>query len=178
MWLDIGNYLEWISGSSQSMWCRAIKDIAGNERDGSIYLHRNLLTATPAHIMHFKLFALLCGAAGSALAQRPSGVSICDYYTTALLKEDTPANQYALLTVLVNTVVIGNYSACAVGGGLPGILAPANYGGEQVNLLPYFNGCLLSTNVNNMPSSVNFLDGGGAAPLKNNMPANNPNSNQ
>ncbi|KAK5456827.1 hypothetical protein LTS15_004607 [Exophiala xenobiotica] len=128
--------------------------------------------------MHFKLFALLCSAAGSALAQRPSGTSICDYYTTALLKEDTPANQYALLTVLVNTVVIGNYSACAVGGGLAGILAPANYGGEQVNLLPYFNGCLLSTNVDNMPSSVNFLDGGGAAPLMNNMPANNPNSNQ
>jgi hypothetical protein len=65
-----------------------------------------------------------------------------------------------------------------VGGGLPGILAPATYGGEQVNLLPYFNGCLLSTNVNNIPSSVNFLDGGGAAPLMQNMPANNANSNQ
>ncbi len=128
--------------------------------------------------MHFKRFALLSGAAGSALAQRPSGTSICDYYTTALFKDDSAVNQYTLLTVLVNTVVIGNYSACAVGGGLPGILAPAYYGGEQVNLLPYFNGCLESTNVNNMPSSVNFLDGGGAAPLMQNMPANSPNSNQ
>ena len=128
--------------------------------------------------MHSKRFALLFGAAGSVVAQRPSGTSICDYYTTAVLKVDTPANQYTLLTVLVNTVVIGNYSACAVGGGLPGILAPAYYGGEQVNLLPYFNGCLESTNVNDMPSSVNFLDGGGAAPLMQNMPANSPNSNQ
>ena len=60
----------------------------------------------------------------------------------------------------------------------PGILAPAVYGGEQVNLLPYFNGCLESTNVNNMPASVNFLDGGGAAPLMMNLPANSANSNQ
>ena len=128
--------------------------------------------------MQFKHLALAFGTVGSTLAQRPSGTSICDYYTTALLKDDTAANQYALLTVLVNTVVIGNYSPCAVGGGLPGILAPANYGGEQVNLLPYFNGCLKSTNVNNMPASVNFLDSGGAAPLMMNMPANSANSNQ
>lgn len=82
------------------------------------------------------------------------------------------------MTKLVNTVVIGNYTACAAGPGLPGILAPATYGGEQVMLLPYFNGCLVSTNVNDVASSVNFLDGGGAVPLMNNMPANNVNSNQ
>ena len=132
----------------------------------------------PAYRMQFRYLALAFGAVGSTLAQRPSSTSICDYYTTALLKDDTGANQYALLTVLVNTVVIGNYTPCAVGGAVPGILAPAYYGGEQVNLLPYFNGCLESTNVNNVPSSVNFLDGGGAAPLMANMPANSANSNQ
>jgi hypothetical protein len=126
--------------------------------------------------MYLKHF-LLAGAVGSVLAQRPSDVSICDYYTKALLKDDTPANQYTLLTLLVNTVVIGNYTTPNVGVSVPGILAPATYMGEQVNLLPYFNGCLY-TNVNNVPSSVNFLDGGGAAPLMMNMPANNPNSNQ
>jgi hypothetical protein len=75
--------------------------------------------------MHFKRLATAFGAVSSVVAQRPSGTSICDYYTTALVKEDTAANQYALFTVLVNTVVIGNYSPCAVGGGLPGILTPA-----------------------------------------------------
>ena len=128
--------------------------------------------------MRFDILALGLGAITLARAQRPANTPICDYYTTAVLKNNTAANQYLLLTVLVNTVVIGNYSACAVGGGLPGILAPANYGGEQVNLLPYFNGCLESTNVDNMPSSVNFLDGGGAVPLMNNMPANSSNTNQ
>lgn len=128
--------------------------------------------------MLYKSTLLLLGGTYSVLASRPSDTSICDYYTQAVLKSNTPADQYTLLTVIVNTVVIGNYSPCAVGGSLPGILAPATYGGEKVNLLPYFNGCLVSTNVNNKPSSVNFLDGGGAAPLMNNMPANDANSNQ
>lgn len=47
-------------------------------------------------------------AVGSASAQRPSNTSICDYYTTALLKENTADNQATLLTLVVNTVVIGN----------------------------------------------------------------------
>lgn len=32
--------------------------------------------------------------------------------------------------------------------------------GENVNLLPYFNGCLASTNRGDSPQSVNFLDDG------------------
>lgn len=91
---------------------------------------------------------------------------------------DTAANQYSLLVALVNTVVIGNYTQPNVGIAVPGILAPGSYMGEQVNLLPYFNGCLKSTNTNGMPSVVNFLDGGGAAPLMNNMPADDTTSNQ
>lgn len=126
-------------------------------------------------LKHFTalLLSALSASAGSAPPQ-----SICDKYTTALLKSNTPANQYTLLTLLVNTVVIGNYTQPNTGVAVPGILAPGTYGGEQVNLLPYFNGCLESTNVNDRPTSVNFLDGGGAAPLMQNMPADNMNSNQ
>ena len=94
--------------------------------------------------MHFKRFAaagaLLSTASAFPSVQQRTDQSICDKYTIALLKDNTAANQYALLTQLVNTVVIGNYSACAVSGGLAGILAPVQYGGEYVNLLPYFNG--------------------------------------
>ena len=53
----------------------------------------------------FSLFIAL-GAIGAVASQQ----SICDKYTTALLKHDTPANQYMLLTLLVNTAVIGNYT--------------------------------------------------------------------
>ena len=77
----------------------------------------------------YKSTLALLAAAGSVIATgRPSDQSICDYYTTALLKDDTPTNQYTLLTLLVNTVVIGNYSTVNVGVTVPGILAPAVYG--------------------------------------------------
>ncbi|WPG97369.1 Hypothetical protein R9X50_00014400 [Acrodontium crateriforme] len=124
---------------------------------------------------------------GTAIATgRPSSTSICDYYTTGLLKDNTAKNQYALLTLLVNTAVIGNYTEPSNGVLVPGILNPKGmYNGVPVNLLPYFNGCFVSTNTgeaydlkNNPPKSVNFLDGGGAAPLMNNMPASDMTSAQ
>jgi len=57
--------------------------------------------------MFFRTLAL-AAAVGSAVAQRPADMSICDYYTTALLMNNTAANQMTLLTLVVNTAVIGN----------------------------------------------------------------------
>ncbi|CAN8095825.1 unnamed protein product [Discula destructiva] len=117
--------------------------------------------------------------ASAVLAQRPNDTSICDYYTTALLKNNTAENQYTVLSLVVNTVVIGNYTQPNVGIAVPGILAPGMYNGTAVNLLPYFNGELASSNRGGSSGvSVNFLDGGGAAPIKMNMPANDTSSNQ
>ncbi|KAI5369880.1 hypothetical protein Slin15195_G007580 [Septoria linicola] len=101
--------------------------------------------------------ALGLGAAASVSAQ--ADMSICDKYTTALLMENNATNQETVLTLVVNTAVIGNYtsnpgSLVAV----PGILAPGTGEFEGVNLLPYFNGDLVSTNAGGMPRSVNFLD--------------------
>lgn len=130
--------------------------------------------------MKFKLVpfvALVLG--GTALGQRPANTSICDYYTTALMKENNATNQLALLILIVNTAVIGNYSDVNVGVKVPGILAPGMYNGTQVNLLPYFSGGLASTNNGGSAGVVqNFLDGGGAVPLTENMAANGMNSNQ
>ncbi|KAK2001482.1 hypothetical protein LX36DRAFT_678958 [Colletotrichum falcatum] len=129
--------------------------------------------------MHSKTILSIMAAAGVAVAQRPTDTPICDYYTTALLKNNTAENQYTLLTLLVNTAVIGNYTMPNVGVKVPGILAPGTYNGAEVNLLPYFNGELASSNRGGSSGvSVNFLDGGGAAPLMKNMPANNDQSKQ
>lgn len=66
-----------------------------------------------------------------------------------------------------------------VGISVPGILATGIYNGTEVNLLPYFNGELASSNRGGSEGvSINFLDGGGAAPIKMNMPANDTTSNQ
>lgn len=122
--------------------------------------------------------AVLAAAAGARAAGRPSNESMCDYYTTALLKTNNATNQYTLLTLLVNTAVIGNYTQPNVGVKVNGILNTGTYNGTSVNLLPYFDGGLKSTNQGGMASAVNFLDGGGAAPLKMNMPASDTTSNQ
>ncbi|KAG5981266.1 hypothetical protein E4U55_003122 [Claviceps digitariae] len=123
---------------------------------------------------------VLAAATGTAVhAQRPKDEPICDYYVKALLKDNTAENQATLLTLLVNTVVIGNYTKPNVGIQVPGILAPGEIDGQKVNLAPYFNGGLASTNTGGKTgASVNFLDGGGAEPLKNNKPANDNSSKQ
>jgi len=129
--------------------------------------------------MKFSAVAGSLALAAGASAQRPSDVSICDYYTTALLKENNATNQQTLLTLVVNTAVIGNYTKPNVGIAVPGILAPGTGKYDGVNLLPYFTGALASTNNGGSSGvSVNFLDGGGAAPLKENLPANSTNSAQ
>lgn len=128
----------------------------------------------------FDTALLTLATAGAVMAGRPSNESICDYYTTALLKQNTAKNQYTLLTLLVNTAVIGNYTQPNVGVSVPGILNPNGmYKGTKVNLLPYFDGGLASTNDGGkMGVAKNFLDGGGAAPLMKNMPADDKTSNQ
>ncbi|KAH6684662.1 hypothetical protein B0J14DRAFT_498425 [Halenospora varia] len=129
--------------------------------------------------MFFKSLAVVAAITGAAVAQRPSNTSICDYYTTALLKNLTAENEMTLLTLIVNTAVIGNYTKPNVGVKVAGILAPGMYNGTKVNLLPYFSGGLASTNTGgSVGQSVSFLDGGGAAPLMLNMPANDTTSNQ
>jgi hypothetical protein len=100
-------------------------------------------------------------------------------YTTALLKENNATTQKTLVTLVVNTAVIGNYTQPNVGIAVPGILANGTYNGTAVNLLPYFDGALLSTNTGSKSGvSQSFLDGGGAAPLMMDMPANDTTSNQ
>lgn len=124
-----------------------------------------------------KTSTFVTGLAGITAAS--AAASICDTYTAALLGANTAANQETLLILVVNTAVIGNYTTPNVGIAVPGILTPGYYDGEAVNLLPYFNGALDSTNMGGKCGvSVNFLDGGGAAPLMMNMPADNPNTNQ
>ncbi|KAI0965212.1 hypothetical protein F4678DRAFT_453356 [Xylaria arbuscula] len=129
--------------------------------------------------MRFAKASIVAIAANTVHAQRPEDTSICDFYTTALLKDNTADNQATLLTLVVNTVVIGNYTQPNVGVAVAGILAPGQYNGTDVNLLPYFTGEFASSNRGDDHGvSVNFLDDGGAEPLKNNKPANTQSSSQ
>lgn len=124
--------------------------------------------------MQFKK-VLIAAIAGAATAQN---VSLCDKYTMALTGGNNATLQYTVLTLLVNTVVIGNFSALGVKNAVPGILAPGVVNGKNVSLLKYFDGSLLSSNRGGKPTSVNFLDDGGATPLSLGKAANGTSSNQ
>ena len=100
-----------------------------------------------------------------------SSISLCDKYTTALFTNNTSENQQTLVTLVVNTAIIGNYTKGAKNV-VPGILAPDG------DLLKFFDGSMSTTNENGIPTKVNFLDDGGAGPLLLNKPANGTNSRQ
>lgn len=123
---------------------------------------------------------LLFVAASTVQAQlRPNNETICDFYSKLLLGASNATTQLTLLTLLVNTAVIGNYTQ-PNHNAVPGILAKdATFNGTKVNLVPYFSGALKSTNVGKDHGvAVNFLDGGGAAPLAESKPANSLASHQ
>ncbi|KAJ8068453.1 hypothetical protein OCU04_004008 [Sclerotinia nivalis] len=130
--------------------------------------------------MHFKSLAVAAlGLAGAVTAQRPTDTSICDYYTTALFQNNTAQLQQYLMMRIVNIALIGNYgenSRRRVN--VTGILFNGTYNGIKVNLSPYFDGGLFSTNVGGKPISVNFLDGGGLGTLWSFKVADSMSSNQ
>ena len=85
-----------------------------------IYIN-SLLPSLRHTILLCRLVPLLAFL-GAGLPQRPADTSICDDYTTAFLKDNNATNQVALLVLVVNTAVIGNYSEVNVGIKVPGIL--------------------------------------------------------
>jgi len=119
------------------------------------------------------LLSLLSLAPLPILADRPSNISICDYYSTTILGSNTIANEKLLITLLINTVVLGTYTTPNNSIPVHGFAAPAVYNGTNVALLKYFTGELLSTNEGG-PAGVSkmFLDDGGAGPLLHNMSSN------
>jgi len=126
------------------------------------------------------LLSALAVAAPAVLAQNATSnsTSLCDKYAMAVFNASNATTQYTLLTVLVNTAVIGNYSKDPKNA-VTGILNNGTYEGRPVSLLKYFDGMLASSNRGGSEGvAVNSLDGGGAEPLMMNKPANGTSSNQ
>jgi hypothetical protein len=122
--------------------------------------------------MHFRTLSFLFFLAPS-LAQRPSNISICDYYTPSILGNNTASNQLLLVTIWVNTFVVGNYTTPNDGVFVHGFAMPDVYNGIEIALLPYFTGAYNSTNLGgNSGATKFFLDDGGAVPVLKNMSSN------
>lgn len=106
---------------------------------------------------------------GVAMAQRPPSSSICDYYTLVKYGSASEANQLKMMQGIVALAfggpTAGSIKADSVPDGLTGILNPGVHDGVPVNLLPFFNGSIASTNLNNLAVGINWLDDGGKTPL-------------
>lgn len=108
------------------------------------------------------LFVLLIGL---SFAQRPDSSSLCDYYAGNLYGEKTDVTQARLIQNIVSLAFAGPSNAQNAGSELTGILNPGNFEGQYIDLQSWFNGSKDSTNLNNAPVGINWLDGGGTKPL-------------
>ncbi|KAI8626191.1 hypothetical protein F5Y19DRAFT_229538 [Xylariaceae sp. FL1651] len=108
---------------------------------------------------------LLAVAANVAFSQRPENATICDYYATEKYGTNSSDTQFQLMQHIVALAFGG-------GSGLPnasedstGILNPGSFDGQAVYLRSWFDGSKATTNLNNQPVGIDWMDGGAQEPL-------------
>ncbi|KAI9819270.1 MAG: hypothetical protein M1827_007426 [Pycnora praestabilis] len=102
---------------------------------------------------------------GVSIAQRPSTASICDFYAESLYGTNSSDTQFQLVQRIVALAFGGAFNLSNVSSDITGILNPGNFQGLNVDLQPWFNGSLESTNLNDQAVGVDWLDNGGLNPL-------------
>lgn len=102
---------------------------------------------------------------GVSSAQRPSNATICDYYAVANFGANTTDTQLRLMESILALAFGGAGPLSNVSSNITGIFNPGSFDGTPVDLQPWFNGSKQSTNLEDQPVSINWLDGGGTAPL-------------
>jgi hypothetical protein len=102
---------------------------------------------------------------GVSLAQRPSNASTCDYYTMNRYGTNTSTSQFQLVQSIIALAFGGGFNISNVSSEITGILNPGTYQNYSVDLRPWFNGSIDSTNLNNQAVGINWLDDGGTDPL-------------
>ena len=102
---------------------------------------------------------------GSTIAQRPSNASVCDYYAETRYGTNSSDSQHKLVQNIICLAFEGGTNLTNVSSELTGILRPGKFGGVDINLISWFNGSRATTNVNNAPIGINWLDQGGPGPL-------------
>ena len=102
---------------------------------------------------------------GLVVAQRPSNTSTCDYYAGLRYGVSNNDTQFQLIQDIVSLAFGGGFNFSDVPSEITGILNPGTLEGLPVDLQPWFNGSIPSTNLNNQAVAINWLDDGGLNPL-------------
>lgn len=94
---------------------------------------------------------------GLGLAQRPSNATSCDYYAEQLYGTNSSKTQYELVKHVVALAFAGPPpKSTNISSDITGILHPGVFQDEHVNLMPWFNGKIGSTNLNNQAVGVDW----------------------
>jgi hypothetical protein len=139
----------------------------GELRTSKLQLRRGLLSS-----MMLVAFAILFGL---SLAQRPTNSSTCDYYAQSLYGANNGTTQFQLIQGIIALAFGGGFNLSNVSSEITGIFNPGTFQNLTVDLRPWFNGSIDSTNLNNQPVGINWLDGGGTDPLYNFLSGQTPN---
>lgn len=115
------------------------------------------------------LIIALCASCG-VLSQRPSNNTLCDYYAIKLFGSNTTDSQYKLIQNILALAFAGGNGISNASSELTGIFNPGTIIAPDgttipVDLQPWFNASIPSTNFNNAPAAINWLDAGGKTPL-------------
>jgi hypothetical protein len=111
----------------------------------------------------FLAFAFLFGLSA---AQRPENASLCDYYASQKYGDAGNSSQAKLVRSIVSLAFGGPPPGLQnVSEDLTGILNPGTFENTPVDLRQWFNGEKATTNLNNAPIGIDWLDGGGVQPL-------------
>lgn len=126
-----------------------------NPRHSGVYIEQALSRSA----IMISLLTLL--AVASVISQRPSGVSMCDYYTNIQFPgNNTELTQYLFMKMTTNRIITGSPAD-----GVYGLADVGTFQGQNYSQIQFFNGSLATSNVNGVPTFKNFLDGGGLAPI-------------
>ncbi|KAJ3486397.1 hypothetical protein NLG97_g6624 [Lecanicillium saksenae] len=109
---------------------------------------------------------LLALVAQPAAAERQDGTSICDYYAQKQYGENSMTTQLKLMSSIVAFAYAGGDKMKGADGNATGIFRSGMIGSDVVVLRGYFDGSMKTSNFNDEPAAVNWLDGGGVEPLQ------------
>src|SRR5437870_2818093 len=97
---------------------------------------------------------------GLIRAQRPDNASLCDYYAERRYGDSSNSSQAKLIKSIISLAFGGPGKLDNVSEDLTGILNPGTFENGPIDLQPWFNGSKDSTNLNNAPVGIDWLDGG------------------
>lgn len=114
-----------------------------------------------------RMLVVLAILFGVSLAQRQTNSSTCDYYATSLYGSNSSTTQFQLIQGIIALAFGGGFNLSNISSEITGILNPGTFQNLTVDLRPWFNGSIDSTNLNNQAVGIDWLDDGGTDPLYN-----------